>query len=553
MDHINVWTQNYAAIGGSEILTAIVALIPIIFFLLALTVLKLKGHIAALCTLVIAAIIATFFGMPVQATASATLLGILSGLWPIAWIVIWAIFIYNICVRSGKFDIIRSFISGISNDQRIQVLLISFAFGAFLEGVAGFGIPIAIGAALLIGCGFKNPIMAAALCLVANMAPAPTGAIGIPVTVAAQVTNIDASILGSLISRQLSIVIFILPFWLTAMVDGIRGIKDVLPMILVVSIFGVISTVVCYNFIGHELSDVILGIVEMVVIIVFSKVWKPKRMLTADGYIENTKLAKDQETTAHYSIAQTIFAWSPFIAITILALVWTLQPVKQALSFLTTSFEMPGLHQHIMKGARFAVENQAAENAIWKFDVLTSVGTALCLAAIYTVVAFRVKFNVILSVLVATLKQLMFPIMTICFVLAFAKVADYSGQTSSIAILLSKTGVVFPVLAPLLGMLGVFLTGSVVNSNTLFAKVQVTTAHLIHVNDNLLAASNTMGSIAGKVISPQSIAIGCAATGSTGREGELLATVLKHAIAFIVLICVMTVLQAYVLQWTTAI
>ncbi|WP_222986935.1 L-lactate permease [Psittacicella melopsittaci] len=555
MDQSNIWTQDYAAIGGSEILTAIVALVPIVFFLLALTVLKLKGHIAAFLTLVIAAIIATIFGMPLHSTASATLLGILSGLWPIAWIVIWAIFIYNICVRSGKFEVIRSFISGISDDQRVQVLLIAFAFGAFLEGVAGFGIPIAIGAALLIGCGFKNPIAAAALCLVANMASAPTGAIGIPVTVAAQVTNIDASVLSALISRQLAIVIFILPFWLVAMVDGLRGIKDTLPMILVVSIVSAITCFIAYNFVGHELSDVILGVAGMVSIIVFSRIWKPKRQLTADGYVESNASKQEAKATdtKHFTVAQTIFAWSPFIVITICALVWTLPSLKALLNTFTTTFQMAGLHGEIMKGARFAVENQAPEAAIWRFDLLASVGTALFLSAIYTVIAFRVKLSTTLSVLGATIRQLLFPILTICFVLAFAKVADYSGQTSSIAILLSQTGVVFPVLAPLLGMLGVFLTGSVVNSNTLFAKVQVTTAQLINVNPDLLAASNTLGAITGKVISPQSIAIGCAAAGAQGREGELLAYVLKHAVIFAFLICVLTVLQAYVLTWTTVV
>ncbi|WP_222985517.1 L-lactate permease [Psittacicella gerlachiana] len=551
-DQVNIWTQDYAAIGGSEILTALVALVPIVFFLLALTVLKLKGHIAALFTLVIAAVIATFlYGMPFQATASATLLGILSGLWPIAWIVIWAIFIYNICVRSGKFEVIRSFISGISDDQRVQVLLIAFAFGAFLEGVAGFGIPIAIGAALLIGCGFKNPIMAAALCLVANMASAPTGAIGIPVTVAAQVTHIDASVLSALISRQLSIVIFILPFWLVAMVDGIRGIKDTLPMILVVSIVSMVTAYIVYNYIGHELSDIIIGVAAMIAVIVFSRIWKPRRKLTAEGYVQDSQATTNNTEVKTYSAAQTIFAWSPFIVITVLALVWTLPGVKSALSFLTSTFEMPALHGAIQKGARLAAENQAPESAIWRFDVLTSVGTALFFAAVYTLIAFRVKLTTAISVLVATIKQLLFPILTICFVLAFAKVADYSGQTGSIAILLSQTGVVFPVLAPLLGMLGVFLTGSVVNSNTLFAKVQVTTAQLIHVDPNLLAASNTLGAITGKVISPQSIAIGCAAAGAQGREGELLSYVLKHAVIFAIFICILTVLQAYVLTWTT--
>lgn len=550
---VSIWTQDYAAIGGSEIITALVSLVPIIFFLLALTVFKLKGHIAAFCTLIVAIIVATIFGMPIASSVSASVLGILSGLWPIGWIVIWAIFIYNICVRSGKFEIIRAFITGVSNDQRIQALLIALAFGVFLEGVAGFGIPIAIGGALLIGCGFKNPLLAAGLCLIANLVSAPTGAIGIPVTVAAQVTHIDASILSTLISRQLSLVALIVPFWLVAMVDGIRGIKDTLPMILVVAIAGILSIVISYNFIGHELSDVIMGIVLMVVIIGFSKIWKPKRILTADGYVEASQVKETTNNSKQYTLAQTIFAWSPFIAVTILALLWTLPSVKSALSFLTTTFEMPKLHHAIIKGARFAVEGQAPENAIWKLDVLTSVGTALFIAAIYTVVAFRVKFNVVVSVFVATFRQLLFPILTICFVLAFAKVADYSGQTSSIAILLSQSGVVFPAFAPLLGTLGVFLTGSVVNSNTLFAKVQVTTAQLIHVDPNLLAASNTMGSIAGKVISPQSIAIGCAATGSAGREGQLLTFVLKHAIFFAVFICIMTVLQAYVLQWTAAI
>lgn len=288
----------------------------------------------------------------------------------------------------------------------------------------------------------------------------------------------------------------------------------------------------------------------MVTIIGFSKVWKPSKKLTADGHVEGTtKVATAEEK--NYSLGETIFAWSPFIAVTIMALLWTNGSIKAALDTLSVKFPIPFVHEAIIKGAPIAVEGQAPEKAVWTFDIAKSVGTALMIAALYTTVAFKVSFKDFSAVFTATVKQLMFPILTICFVLGFARVSDYSGQTAALALLLSQTGSAYPALAPLLGMLGVFLTGSVVNSNTLFGKVQLITAQQIGVSQSLLVASNTLGSICGKVISPQSIVIGCAATKDTGNEGVLLAAVLKHALIFIVFICLMTYAQAYLIPWTT--
>lgn len=552
---IQYWVQNYSVVGGSQTLTAIIALIPIFFFLIALTVLKMKGHIAALLTLIIAIVVSVgLYEMPVASALSAATYGILGGLWPIGWIIIWALFIYNVTVKTGQFEVIRSFISKVSDDQRVQVLLIALAFGVFLEGVAGFGTPIAIGAALLLGCGMRSAVLAAATCLVANLASAPTGAIGIPVIVASQVTGIDLHQVTALVGRQLLVIGFIVPFWLVAMVDGVRGIKDTLPLTLLCSVVGAVAIFIIYEYIGPELADVILGIVLLITVIGFSKIWKPKNMLTAEGYVEGSQaVASEKADEKTYTLGQTVFAWSPFIMVTVFALLWTTGTVKNALDAFTIKFPMPFVHQAIIKGAPLAVEGQAPEAAVWSFDILKSVGTALMFAALYTAIAFRLGFKGFVEVLTATAKQLMFPVLTICFVLAFARVADYSGQTASIALLLSQTGQVFPAIAPLLGMLGVFLTGSVVNSNTLFAKVQLITAQQIGVSQPLLVASNTLGSICGKVISPQSIVIGCAATKNTGNEGLLLSAVLKHAFIFIVFICFMTYAQAYLVPWTTVV
>lgn len=554
------WVQKYDVVMGSQLITSLVDLVPIVYFLLALVVFKMKGHIASFTTMILALLIAVFFnGLPFASATSAAVYGILSGLWPIGWIVIWAIFIYNITVKTGQFDVIRSFIGNVSRDQRVQVLLIAYAFGAFLEGVAGFGIPIAIGASLLLGLGMKNPIKVVAVCLIANMIPAPSGAIGIPITVNSAVTGIDAYALNYIIGKQIFIIALVVPFWLTAMVDGFRGIKEIFPMILLVSILSAGSAWVGYTFIGHELTDIITGVVTMTGIIVFSKVWKPKYQLTTAGHVSSAELAEQSAGQAkEYSLGRTILAWSPFLVVSILALFWTVPVVKSTLNQFTISFELPFLHKLVFAGEEFlpgvTAHEQAgtlseiyaaARAAVWSFDVIKSVGTALAFSALYTVIAFRANFSMIAEVFVATIKQLIFPILTICFVLGFAKIADYSGQTSGIALLLTNTGALFPLLGPILGMLGVYLTGSVVNSNTLFAKVQVLTASKLGISESLMAASNNIAAIAGKAISPQSVAIGCAATKNQGREGEVLGAVLLHAIVFLVFICALTYVQAY--------
>lgn len=550
MDAVTPWVQNYTAVNGSIILTAVVALLPILYFLVVLTVFNMKGWLAALTTMILALVVAVFVdGMPADSAISAATYGILGGLWPIGWISLWAIFIYNVAVESGKFQIIRHFIASVSPDQRIQVLLIAYGFGVFLEGVAGFGTPIAIGAALLLGCGMRSPILAAAVCLVANLASAPTGAIGIPVTVLANVTNIDAATLSVVISRQLVFVVLVIPFWLVAMVDGLRGIKDTFPLLVVLAVLGAIATLGVYQYVGHELSDVLLGIVLMAVVIGFTKLWKPKNQLIGEDYVKNAKDNVPAQET-HYTALQILHAWSPYIVVTVLALVWTQPAVKAFFKQFTIPFEMFSLHNQVIKGAPLAAANELPAKAIWNFDIIGAVGTALFFSALYTVIAFKVSVERTVKLVVSTVKQLIFPILTICFVLGFARVSDYSGQTASIALLLSETGNAFPAFSPLLGMLGVFLTGSVVNSNTLFGKVQVITAGQIGVNANLLAASNTMGAIAGKVISPQSIAIGCASTKSQGREGELLKATLKHAFIAVFFLCVINYLQAFALADT---
>lgn len=562
---LDFWVQKYDSVAGSNLITSIVDIVPIVYFLLALVVFKMKGHIASLTTLVLAAVIAiTLNGLPVTATGSAALFGVLAGLWPIGWIVLWAIFIYNITVKSGQFEVIRNFIGNVSDDVRVQVLLIAVGFGSFLEGVAGFGIPIAIGASLLIGCGMKDPIKAIAVCLIANMIPAPAGAIGIPITVNSAVTGIDASQINFFIGRHVSVIGFIVPFWLVAMVDGFKGIKQVLPMILLVSILSVLSVFLSYKFIGHELADIVIGVVIMLGVVIFSKIWKPTTLLTSEGYVSREEWeAKKQQNkasgeVASYSDARTLLAWSPFIVISITCLVWTIPSFKALLDSVTIKWQIPGLHGLIFKGEELlpgVTEHVAngtlsditdkAEKAVWSFDILKSVGTALAVAALYSVFAFRCKLSLVVETFVGTVKQVSSPILTICFVLGFAKIADYSGQTAGIALLLTNTGSAFPFLGPILGMLGVYLTGSVVNSNTLFAKVQTITASNLGFNPALMAASNNIAAVTGKVISPLSVAIGCAATKNVGREGEVLGSVLLHALIFLVFCVVMTALEAY--------
>ncbi|TBW13070.1 L-lactate permease [Azotobacter chroococcum subsp. isscasi] len=555
---MQAWQQLYTPLGSLG-LSALAALIPIIFFFLALAVFRLKGHVAGSITLALSILVAIFaYGMPADMALAAAGYGFLYGLWPIAWIIVAAVFLYKLTVKSGQFEVIRSSVLSVTDDQRLQVLLIGFSFGAFLEGAAGFGAPVAITAALLVGLGL-NPLYAAGLCLIANTAPVAFGALGIPITVAGQVTGIDAFKIGAMTGRQLPLLSIFVPFWLVAMMDGWRGIKETWPAALVAGASFAVTQYFTSNFMGPELPDITSALVSLVSLTLFLKVWQPKRAesaqvvgVTAGGAAVLGGFGGPRNTTpSPYSAAQIVKAWSPFLILTALVTVWTLKPFKAlfaadgALHDLVFYFAIPHLDQLVIKTAPIVAKDTFIP-AVFKLDPVSATGTAIFLSALLSMLVLKVNLKDGLTSFKDTLVELRWPILSIGMVLAFAFVTNFSGMSSTLALVLAGTGAAFPFFSPLLGWLGVFLTGSDTSSNALFGSLQATTAHQIGVNDTLLVAANTSGGVTGKMISPQSIAVACAATGLVGKESDLFRFTLKHSLIFAVFVGLITLAQAYV-------
>ena len=542
---METWIQNYTAVGGSLYLTAAAALLPIVFFFAALTVLKLKGYVAGFFTLLISILVAIFaFGMPAGMALSSAAYGFAYGLWPIAWIIVTAVYLYKITVKTGQFDIIRSSVISITEDQRLQMSLVGFSFGAFLEGAAGFGAPVAITAALLVGLGF-NPLYAAGLCLIANTAPVAFGAMGIPIIVAGQVSGLDAYHIGQVAGRQLPILSIIVPFWLIAMMDGMRGIKQTWPAVLVAGVSFAVTQFLTANFIGPELPDVTSALVSLICLSLFLKKWQPSEIFTFQGMKQ-----PEARKASEYSTGQIVKAWSPFAILTVFVSLWTMKPLKTFLdSFSLIEIQWPGLHNLVMKAAPVVAE-PTPYAAVYKLNLLSAVGTSILLASIVTIILLRMKPADAVKTFFETLHELRFSILSIGLVLGFAFVANYSGLSSTLALVLAGTGAAFPFFSPFLGWLGVFLTGSDTSANALFGSLQASTAHQVGISPELAVAANTTGGVTGKMISPQSIAIACAAVGLAGKESDLFRFTVKHSLIFCTFVGILTTLQAYVLPWT---
>ncbi|MGZ2746049.1 lactate permease LctP family transporter [Burkholderia stagnalis] len=568
---MQAWHQIYTPLGSLG-LSAFAAAIPIIFFFIALAALRLKGHVAAAITLLLSlgvAIVA--YRMPVPQALAAAGFGFAYGLWPIAWIIVAAVFLYKIVVKTGQFDIIRASVLSITDDQRLQMLLIGFSFGAFLEGAAGFGAPVAITAALLVGLGFR-PLHAAGLCLIANTAPVAFGAMGIPIIVAGQVTGIDAFHIGAMAGRQLPLLSLAVPFWLVFMMDGLRGVRQTWPAALVAGGSFAITQYFTSNHIGPELPDITSSLVSLVTLAAFLKVWQPssakqaaRSAAAAGGAVALAGFgggigadlggsfgAPQSRQASPYTLAQTVRAWSPFLILTGVVTVWSLAPFKAlfgphgALAATVLKFKVPALDQLVIKTAPIVATPKALD-AVLKIDLVSAVGSAILVTALISMVLLRMKPRDALVTFGETLKELTRPILSIGLVLAFAFVANYSGMSSTLALMLAGTGAAFPFFSPFLGWLGVFLTGSDTSSNALFCSLQQATAHQLGLPETLAVAANTTGGVTAKMISPQSIAVACAATGLVGKESELFRFTVRHSLLFAVIVGLITLAQAYVL------
>ncbi|KVG75950.1 L-lactate permease [Burkholderia ubonensis] len=564
---MQAWHQIYTPLGSLG-LSAFVAAIPIIFFFVALAGFRLKGHVAAAITLLLSLGVAILaYRMPAPQALAAAGFGFAYGLWPIAWIIVAAVFLYRIVVKTGQFDVIRASVLSITDDQRLQMLLIGFSFGAFLEGAAGFGAPVAITAALLVGLGFR-PLHAAGLCLIANTAPVAFGAMGIPIIVAGQVTGIDAFHIGAMAGRQLPLLSLAVPFWLVFMMDGLRGVRQTWPAALVAGGSFAITQYFTSNHLGPELPDITSSLVSLVALAAFLKVWQPSSARqaargAAGGVVASgggaAALAgfggfgsSTSREASPYTFAQTLRAWSPFLILTGVVTVWSLAPFKAlfaphgALAATVLKFKVPALDQLVVKTAPIVATPKALD-AVLKIDLVSAVGSAILVTALISIVLLRMKPRDALVTFGETLKALARPILSIGFVLAFAFVANYSGMSSTLALLLAGTGAAFPFFSPFLGWLGVFLTGSDTSSNALFCSLQQATAHQLGLPDTLAVAANTTGGVTAKMISPQSIAVACAATGLVGKEAELFRFTVRHSLLFAVIVGLITLVQAYVL------
>jgi len=543
------WNQIYAPVGGSIGLSALVATIPLLVLFYALAIRRMKGHIAGLLTLSSALVIAVaVYGMPVSMALAATGYGIANGLFPIGWVVFTAVFLYNLTVDAGQFNIIKSSISSLTDDRRLQAIFIAFCFGAFLEGAAGFGTPVAIAGAILIGLGFE-PLYAAGLCLLANVGPVAFGGIGIPIITAAKITGLSEIAIGQVTAQQLFLVTFLTPTFLAWVISGFKGMKEVLPAtILTGGIFAVVQLLVT-TYSGPMLANIVSSLLAMVALAVFLKVWKPKNIyrFPHEGSIAEAASAKEE---IQYTSGQIIKAWMPFVFLTIFVSIWGYKPfadfINESLHW-AAKFPIPGLDQLVMKSAPIVAQATPYE-AVYKLPWFTTPGTAIFFASIATMLIFGISPARFAKVFVQTFKQLQISLMTIASVLGFAYLANYSGLSYTLGLALTVTGLAFPFFSPFLGWIGVFLTGSDTSANALFAKLQQVTAEKLGIDPIITVAANSSGGVMGKMISPQSIAVACAATGQVGKESELLRFTVKYSIIFVTLMGILITIQTYLFR-----
>ncbi|KAA9356319.1 L-lactate permease [Larkinella humicola] len=532
------WTQVIDPLQNLT-LSVLVAALPILFIFWALIIRKMKGYQASLLATVIAALLAILvYGMPVKLAVLSFAHGALYGLFPICWLVIMAVFLFNLTVKSGQFEIIKHFMASITSDRRLQALLIAFSFGSFLEGTAGFGAPVAITAAMLVGLGF-NPLYASGICLIANTAPVAFGSIGIPITVASQVSGIPELPISQMVGRTLPILSIILPFYLVTIIAGFKKAKEVLPAVMVSGISFAFLQWFSSNYLGPSLPDVIAGLGSIICLMVFLRFWKPETVWRFAN-----EPAPTFNTDVSYSSGQMLRAWSPFLVLTIMVIAWGVQPIKDVLNAVgMIQFEVPGLHNAIVG------ENGAVLPKVFKFNYLSAAGTAILIANLVVIPLIGLTYREAARIFVSTLNQLRFPVLTIAAVLGFAYIVNDSGITLTLAAVLANTGFLFPFFAPILGWLGVFITGSDTSANALFSKLQYATAQSIGVDPVVTVAANVSGGVVGKMISPQSIAVAAAAGDLVGKESELFRFTVKHSFIMLTVICFITLAQAYVFQW----
>ena len=595
----DVFHQIYNPVGGSVLFSALVASVPPLLLALLLAVLRVAPWRAAVAAAVTAATLAWLvWGMPLSLTIAAATQGMAFGLWPISWIVVSAVFFYNLSVESGDFDVIRRSLSRLTGDRRVQLLLVAFCFGALIEGIAGFGAPVAITASMLAGLGFE-PIMAASQALIANTAPLAFGSLGIPVTTLGGLlapmlghdTQTTTRALSQMVGRQLPIFSLVIPAYLVVLYAGWRRMVEVWPAVLVAGATFAIGQFTVSNFVGPELTDALSALISLTSVALLLRVWQP-----AQEFTEGARLTA-AHTGAPDTTGRVVRAYATYGVLIVTVLIgqignfagmsalkppanvtallkcgqggnklcpdpWIGQSAAadpQGFRFPVWEFNWPGAYAMREGKVSPLVQRESPVVAVsspypltYRLDFLAAAGTLVFVAALLAFVPmllFGVSPAALGTTLTKTVKQLRLPVITIAFILSIATVMNYSGMTSSMALALAKTGVLFPFFAAWLGMIGVFLTGSDTSSNTLFGPLQATTAKLSGLDPILMAATNSSAGVMGKMISPQNLSVGAAGVGAVGREGEILAKVIIHSLILTALMGVVAMLQAYVVPW----
>ncbi|HEX2097889.1 MAG TPA: lactate permease LctP family transporter [Rubrobacteraceae bacterium] len=551
--------QVYTPVADSLLLSTLVAAIPIVVLFVLLAGFRVAAHWSSLVSLGLALVIAVaVYGMPVSLALNSTLMGIAFGLFPIVWIVINAIWIYNLVVDTGQFDVVRNSLASLSNDRRIQVVLIAFILGALLEATAGFGTPVAITAAIMAGLGFEA-VYAAALALLANTAPVAFGGFAIPIITGASVAQIDTMALSQMVGRQTPLLALIVPGFLVTVMAGWRRMLEVWPVIVVSGVSFAGAQFVVSNFIGPELADLLAAIVGVVAVVALLAVWSPRE----EWHFSNEPPAEERETYERPPLGATFLAWSPFIIIIVVFLLSqigpinnTLKGVESAINFPTAApneqgtiaVGWPGLDGQVTRQPP-AVAEPGPYPAKYQTNWLTAAGTLILIAGIISLFVLRAGPGRALRIYGQTLNQLKWAILTIAAILGLAYLFNYSGLTYTLGLAFAATGILFPFFASFIGWLGVALTGSDTSSNALFANLQKTTAGQLGLSPVLAVGANSSGGVLGKMISPQNLAVGTSSTGLQGKEGDLFRLVLPWSIVLTVVMAIIVTLQAYVFPW----
>ena len=538
------WTQLYAPLGG-VLVSAAVAAAPIVVLLGLLALAHVRAHRAALAGLATALLVAVLvYGMPAPLALAAAASGAAYGLFPIGWIVISAIFVYDITVETGKFEVVKQTIAGLAADRRIQALLIAFSFGAFIEGAAGFGTPVAISAAMLIGLGFR-PLTAAGVALIGNTAPVAFGALGTPIIALARVTALPLEQLSAMAGRQLPFFSLVVPFWLVWVMAGRAAMWEVWPACLAAGASFAVVQFAVSNFHGPWLVDIAGALASIGALVALLRVWQPRRVWRFAHEAPAGPLEAPSSTPPR-SRRDAWSAWLPWIVLSALVFLWGLPQTKALLNEVSEPrFAVPLLDGAVLR-APPVVAAPKAEEAVFVLNWLSATGTALFLAAIVSGLALGLGPARLARLFGRTLARVRLSLVTIAAMLALGFTTRYAGLDATMGLAFAGTGVLFPFFSPLLGWLGVALTGSDTSSNVLFGNLQQITAEQVGMSPVLAAASNSTGGVMGKMIDAQSIVVAGVATGQEGGEGEILRYVFWHSVALAVLVGVLVVVQAYV-------